>query len=293
VPKFLLGIIIGGFFVMIGGFLDDKFDLNPKYQILFPVAAILAVIVSGVGIDQMTNPFSGGLFHLDKYVTILFWFKGLPYKFTLLADLFTLIWMLLMMYTTKLLDGLDGLVSGVSVVGGLFIFITALMNDTAQPDVAMLAMIIIGSFLAFLIFNFNPAKIFLGEGGSLYSGFMLGVLSIISGSKVAVTLIVMGIPVLDMLWTIIRRLMEGKNPLRTADRKHLHFRLLDAGLSVRQSVFILYIISIIFGLAALFLQKISLGLTILGMMVILTFIIMSGYLYKIRKEKEKGALDIS
>jgi len=111
-----------------------------------------------------------------------------------------------------------------------------------------------GVCLGFLIFNWHPARIFLGEGGSMFLGYILGVLAIISGGKIAIALLVMGIPIMDVAWTIIRRLREGNNPFKFADRKHLHFRLLDLGLSVRQAVIIFYLLAIIFGLSALFLQ---------------------------------------
>jgi UDP-GlcNAc:undecaprenyl-phosphate GlcNAc-1-phosphate transferase len=209
----------------------------------------------------------------------------------LFADIFTFIWLLGMIYTTKLLDGLDGLVSGVGVIGGLFIFLTALFNSNpAQPDIALLAIILVGCFLGFLVFNFNPARIFLGESGSTLAGFLLGVLSIVSGSKVAVTLILMGLPILDLLWTIIRRLIEKKNPFTAADRKHLHHRLLDAGFSVRKAVILLYILTAVFGGAAIALQQVAFGLLVLGLLVVFAFILLLAYLYRRKAEREKAAL---
>lgn len=286
-PKHLLGVFVGSLFLMLGGILDDKFNLKPKVQFIFPVLAVLSVVVCGIGIDWLKNPFGQGLIYLNKHETILFWFKGLPYKVTLIADIFTLIWLLGMTYTTKIMDGLDGLVSGVTVIGGLFIFIFSLTKEIAQPDIALLAIILVGCYAGFLLFNFNPAKIFLGETGSTYAGFMLGILSIICGSKVAVTLILMGIPILDVLWTIVRRVMEKKNPFKTSDKKHLHHRLLAAGFSVRQAVLILYSITVVFGLAAIFLQNVNYGLLILGVVVLAAFCLLMAYLYKLIKEKNK------
>lgn len=112
-----------------------------------------------------------------------------------------------------------------------------------------------GASLGFLIFNFNPAKIFLGEGGSLFFGYALGVLAIISGGKIAIALLVMGIPILDVAWTILRRLASGKNPFRAADRQHLHHRLLDSGLSPKLTVLVFYAGAAVFGLSGLFLQS--------------------------------------
>ena len=124
-----------------------------------------------------------------------------------------------------------------------------------QPDIGFVALILCASCIGFLFFNFHQAKIFLGEGGSLFLGYALGVLAIISGGKIAIALLVMGIPILDTIWTIIRRIINKKNPFKFADKKHLHFRLLDLGLSIRQAVLVYYVFAAIFGLIALFLQS--------------------------------------
>lgn len=236
----LLGFFSGALFLMIGGFLDDKYNLRPHWQIIFPLLAIAAVILGGVEITKITNPF-GGYLNLASLVFI---------SPSLIA-----VWLLGLMYTTKLLDGVDGLVAGVSAIGALVIFLFTLTTRYYQPDIAFAAILLSGACLGFLIFNFNPAKIFLGEGGSLLLGYLLGVLAIISGGKIAIALLVMGIPILDVAWTIIRRLLDGKNPFRFADRRHLHHRLLDLGLNQKQTVLIFYAFSLLFGLSGLFLQS--------------------------------------
>jgi len=159
------------------------------------------------------------------------------------------------MYTTKLLDGIDGLVTGVSAIGGLVIFLFTITTKYYQPDIGLAALILTGVCLGFLVFNWHPAKIFLGEGGSLLLGYVLGVLAIISGGKIAITLLIMGIPILDVAWTIIRRVARGKNPFKFADRGHLHFRLVDSGLGVKKTVLVFYAFALIFGLSGLFLQS--------------------------------------
>ncbi|HNX10835.1 MAG TPA: epoxyqueuosine reductase QueH [bacterium] len=250
-----LGFALGGLIIMIGGFLDDKYDLRPWQQFIFPILAAVCIVFSGVEIARITNPFGG--------------FIVLP---ALVSALIIIFWLLGLMYTTKLLDGVDGLVSGVTFIGALIIFLFTLTTHYYQPDIALAAAVLMGSVLGFLIFNWHPAKIFLGEGGSLFCGFALGVLAIISGGKIAVTLLVMGIPILDVAWTIIRRLGQGKNPFRFSDSKHLHHRLLALGLGQRGTVLVFYALALSFGLAGLFLQSRG-KLLALGLLLLLMFLI--------------------
>lgn len=250
--KHLFGITLAGTYIIILGVLDDKLDLSPKKRFWALLGPAALIIGSGIGIDSLSNPF-GASFVLDEHYITLFTLNGIPYKLTFLSDLFTVVWLMGMMFTTKLLDGLDGLVSGIGVIGAIVIFFVSLREDLLQYDTALLAIILAGACAGFLIFNFNPAKIFLGEGGSIFIGFMLGVLSIIAGSKIATALLIMGIPILDVVWVIIRRLWTGKK-LTEADRRHLHHRFLDAGFSQRQTVLMFYVITMIFGASAIFLQ---------------------------------------
>ncbi len=257
-PHHWIGVFVGALFLMIGGILDDKFNLKPSRQFIFPILAALSVISGGVGIEKVTNPFGGLLF-------LKYW------KF-----FFTFFWLLGMMYTTKLLDGLDGLVSGISGIGAFIIFLFTMTTRYYQPDIGLAALIFSAACFGFLIFNWHPAKIFLGEGGSLLLGFILGVLSIISGGKIAIALLIMGIPILDVAWTIVRRLAQKKNPFRFADRKHLHFRLFDLGLGTRKTVLIFYAFSFIFGMSALFLQSRGKVLA-LGMLIVIMLGIVVGF----------------
>lgn len=243
--KKLIGLIIGIIILMIGGILDDKFDLKPKYQIVFPMLAIIAVISSGIGINYITNPF-GGFIRLDQIKIHLFTILGIPAFLTLFADLFTSIWLLGTTYTTKFLDGVDGLVSGITAIGTLVLGFLCLGDIVHQPDTAILCFIISGCFLGFLVFNFYPAKIFLGESGSTIAGFLLGTLAIIAGGKIAITLLILALPILDALIVIISRIFNGLSPFK-GDRRHLHFKLKELGLNDKQITVILYIITIFFG----------------------------------------------
>jgi len=233
-----LGVFVGAIFLMIGGLLDDKYNFKPTWQLIWPVLAIVAVIVGGVEIQKISSPYGNHLL-LPGFI----------------SSLFIAIWLMGMMYTTKLLDGVDGLVSGITTIAALVIFLFTATTKYLQPDISFAALILAGAALGFLILNFNPAKIFLGEGGSLFMGYILGVLAIISGAKIAIALLVMGIPILDVAWTIIRRVARGKNPFRFADREHLHHKLLDLGLGPKKTVLVFYALSLIFGLSGLFLQS--------------------------------------
>lgn len=277
--KYLLGISLGGLILMIGGYLDDKYHLKPSRQIIFPVLSALVIIGSGIGIEVVTNPL-GGFIRLDSINIQLFSYHGLPYQFTLLADLFAFFWLLGMMYTTKFLDGLDGLVSGITTIGALIIFFLSLNKEVAQPETALLAVILAGAYAGFLFFNWHPAKIFLGESGSLFAGFMLGILAIISGGKIATALLIMGLPILDVIWVIVRRVFFEKRSPQSPDKKHLHFRLLDMGLSHRTAVLFLYLLTAAFGIASLFLQtreKLWALLILILVMVVLAVILVWGY----------------
>jgi UDP-GlcNAc:undecaprenyl-phosphate/decaprenyl-phosphate GlcNAc-1-phosphate transferase len=247
--KFFFGIILGGIVLIAGGALDDKFNLPPKILWLFPALASLIIVWSGigVGIAQISNPF-GSPIRIDN--TIHF-FSVFNFK---LSVILVWLWMMGMIFTTKFLDGLDGLCGGIALIGGLTMFAISLGPKNNQPITATIAIIFSGAIFGYLFYAFNPASIFLGEGGSTFLGFMLGVLSIILGAKIATALLVMGIPIMDVAWVIVRRLWYHHSPFR-GDRQHLHFRLLDIGLSQRQTVLVLYGISAIFGMTAVFLQS--------------------------------------
>ncbi|MDD4332890.1 MAG: MraY family glycosyltransferase [Patescibacteria group bacterium] len=265
-----LGVFVGACFLMIGGFLDDKYNLKAKQQIIWPILAALSVIIGGVGIEKITNPL-GGIIKFD----LIF-----------LPQFLTFFWLMVMMYTTKLLDGIDGLVTSIAATGSLIIFLFTMTTKYYQPDMGAAALIFFAACLGFLIFNWHPAKIFLGEGGSLFLGFILGVLAIISGGKIAIALLIMGIPILDTFWTILRRLAAGQNPFKHSDRLHLHFRILDLGIGQRKTVLIYSGLALIFGLSGLFLQSLGkIYALIVLFFVMLALVVGSNFLNKNTRNK--------
>lgn len=252
-PKHLVGLLIGGFWLVLGGVLDDLYDFSPKKQILWPILAVLTVIVSGIGIESISNP-AGGQWFLHEYDRILFYFKGIPYKVTFVSDTFTFIWLMSMIYALKFFDGLDGLVSGITVMGSLVIYLTSMLPYVNQPDTALVALVVASCFAAFLLFNTNPASIFLGEAGSTLAGFFIGSLAIISEGKIVTTLVIMSLPVLDLIWVVIRRIFIDKASPIKADKKHIHHRLLELGYSQRKAVAILYLWALLVGVIAFLVQ---------------------------------------
>ncbi len=253
----LLWVFAGGLILVIIGVLDDKYKLSYKWRLPISALVTLLVIIGGVGIDKVTNPF-GGIWYLDLV-------RVGP--IAIVADAIVFLWILGMMYTTKILDGLDGLTSGISGIAALMIFFIANGERWHQSDVALVGLALSGAILGFLLFNFYPAKIFLGEGGSLWLGFMLGVLSVISGGKFATALLVMAVPILDLAWVIFTRARHGM-PIAQGDRQHLHFRLVDSGLSQRRAVLFYYLVAILFGVSTLFLQSIGKVIILLALVIL-------------------------
>ncbi|MEW6611099.1 MAG: MraY family glycosyltransferase [Patescibacteria group bacterium] len=262
----LAGITVGSLLLVIGGMWDDAKGLKPWRQFLFPVAAVCVSLMAGIGVHYITNPFVAGTGPYGR---------ALLYISPMFGSVVAGIWLLGMTYTTKLLDGLDGLVAGVGVIGAVILFIVSLYWDVPLSGTSYFALMVAGACLGFLIYNIYPASIFLGEGGSTLIGYLLGVLAIISGAKIATALLIMGIPILDVVWIIARRVFFEKTSVASADRKHLHFRLLDAGLTERQAVWVLWGLTAFFGTSSLFLQSQQkvIALLVLGVVMALLAVI--------------------
>ncbi|MBI4185500.1 undecaprenyl/decaprenyl-phosphate alpha-N-acetylglucosaminyl 1-phosphate transferase [Candidatus Berkelbacteria bacterium] len=229
----LFGVLLGGFILVITGVIDDKYDLSPWLKLAFQILATLCVVGFGVRIWWIANPFGGLNIVIGNWTYLL-----VP------------LWLLLMINVMNWFDGLDGLSSGLSFIASIAIVFLSLTPPVNQPATALLAAIVAGAALGFLPANWHPARIFLGDSGSMFLGFMVGVFAIISGAKFATAALVLGIPIFDAVWVIARRLLTGRSPMRP-DRKHLHHRFLDAGFSAQTSVLILCGLAALFGLIAL------------------------------------------
>lgn len=272
--------MLAGLILMVNGVLDDKYTMSAKISIWGPILASVVVIWGGMQITSITN-IDGSVLYLNDFLANIFGNSN----FQFLPIIITFFWLMGITYTTKLLDGIDGLVSSIGLVASIVIFVVSLSWDIDGSATSLLALALAGAIFGFLILNWYPAKVFLGEAGSTFIGFSLGVLAIISGSKIATALLVMGLPVLDILWVIVRRI-KNKQAFWHGDKNHLHFRLLDAGLSQRKIVMLLTSISVFFGIVSIFFTtKTKIG-ALIFLMILMFFL--STYLnYKLKQKDEK------
>lgn len=233
-----VGFFAGMGVLTVGGIFDDRYKLSAKYLLGFIVIANVLAVLGGIDVAKMTNPF-GGAFVLPS----------------ILASVVALVWIFSMTITTKLLDGVEGLASSVSAIAALMIAALALTPTYFQSDVAFLSLIFAGAILGFILWNWYPAHVFLGESGSTVLGFTVGVLSVIAGSKMATALLVFGIPAIDVALVVVRRVWAGKNPFTTADRRHAHLMLRDAGLAPWMVTLIYGTIVTMFGVTTLAFER--------------------------------------
>lgn len=231
-----LPILIGATIIILIGVLDDLFTLSAKAKFSGQIIAALIPILSGLQIEYITMP------------------DGKVIEFGWLAIPITLFWIVGITNAINLIDGLDGLAAGVSSIA-LFT-ISVLSMTLGDPSAFIMGILLMGSTLGFLIYNFHPAKIFMGDTGALFLGYMISVLSILGLTKSAtmlsliVPIIILGVPIIDTTFAIIRRLVNGK-PLTAPDKYHLHHCLIRLGFTHRQSVICIYMLSILFSLAAI------------------------------------------
>lgn len=245
----LRGVLAGGILMFAVGVLDDLKPLNAKLKFGLQILAAVVAFYLGVRIEFISNPW-GGMFFLQG----------------LLPLMITVFWLVGITNTINLIDGLDGLAGGVSLIAAGTIGVIAMQTNQLVPG--LLALVLAGSTIGFLRYNFNPAKIFMGDGGALFLGFTLaaiaitGVLKLIVAMAFALPLLILGVPILDTAFAIVRRLYHRK-PIFSPDRGHLHHRLLDAGLDQRRAVVVIYGICLILGGFALELARVEGSHTVL------------------------------
>lgn len=272
----ITAIFLAAFLALAVGVIDDVLnarskELSPYLRFGINIITAIIVVASGISIKFITNPF-GGILQLDA---IVFYLPFLPFQF-LLSDVISVVWLVWVMNMLNWSKGVDGQMPGIVAISAIVIGILSLklttptMSDSLD---AKLSFIIAGSAIGFLIYNFHPAKIFPGYGAtSIY--FLLGVVSILSSAKLATAILVMGVPLVDFIFTIIRRIMNKQSPFK-GDRKHLHHLLLTLGYSQKQIALFYWIISAILGIISLTLSSTSK----LFAMVMLAIIVGGGLLF--------------
>jgi len=222
----LSAIIVGGSLMFLMGLIDDVFTLNAKFKLFIQIAIATIVMLLGVRIETLFNPFGANIeLGFFSYPLTLLWIVGIT-------------------NAINFIDGIDGLAGSVVSISSLAIGIISLVLAPACPINALIAFILMGAMCSFLTFNYNPAKIFMGDSGALYAGFMLATLSITgivkasSGISMYLPILILAVPVMDVAYSSIRRIMKGSSPF-VADSEHIHHKLLHAGYSQDKLVLIL------------------------------------------------------
>ena len=260
IPTSLRGIILASLMIVVMGIFDDIKALPALPKLLVQIVAAVVVVLHGVVITYLENPLPFG-----PDVIQLGW-VSVP---------FTILWIVGVTNAINLIDGLDGLAAGISSIASLSIFIISLL--TSAPEIALIMAALCGACFGFLPYNYNPAKIFMGDTGALFLGFILATMSVsglFKGSalvSVALPFLVLGLPIYDTLFAIGRRILK-RQPIMQPDRGHLHHRLIDMGLSQRQVVTVLYSVSGVLGLSAILL---ALGFAVRAFVLIVLLLILA------------------
>jgi len=276
ISAFTLSLMGGALLIVAIGVLDDVFRIRALYKFFVHVAAAGLVVWPGGVIVERINVF-GGYLHFGYFSIPL-----------------TILWIVGLISAINLIDGLDGLACGISTISAFSILlVTILIGDF---KVALMVAILVGSCLGFLPFNMNPAKIIMGDSGATLLGFVLAVVSIQGVFKVHAVLtfmipfLILGVPIFDTAFAIVRRLLSGKNPFSTPDRGHLHHRLLDMGFGQKQTVRILYGVSALFGVSSVMLvtRRIPVAIAIIAVALVLT--VAMWFIFRDKKMREESGL---
>jgi UDP-GlcNAc:undecaprenyl-phosphate GlcNAc-1-phosphate transferase len=268
-------IMAGETVIVLAGVIDDMFGMPAKVKLFIQILAALIAIKGGIRIHFITNPLSEA---------------GISRLFDWLSFAVTLFWLVGITNTINLIDGLDGLASGVAGIAATTLLFTA--ARLGHDFIVMQCAIIAGASLGFLPFNFNPAKIFMGDTGSLLLGYMLAVTSVSGMVKsvavvtLAVPIFALGLPIFDTAFAIIRRFLNNK-PVMEADKDHLHHKLMGVGLNQRQTVLVLYFISMLLGIVSVIIADADplTGLTLATAVVVIAFIFAKKAGLFVRKEQ--------
>lgn len=266
----LTGILLGGLVLLVLGLADDKYDINPYLRLIIQFAAASMPIMAGIGIAFVSNPLGGALIDLSN-PRIYFELFGEVRSIWIFSDVLAVLWIVaLMNFLNMGAKGVDGQLTGVVVVAASVIAFLSLnfSADITEWPVIILAAVTAGAFLGFLPFHKYPQKIMPSFSGSNLGGYMLGVLSILTTTKIGILTIVLGVPVVDTGYTVVRRVMSGKSPV-WGDRGHLHHLLLDRGWSKARVAYFYWAVTALLGVLAIQLTTITKIYTIVGIVFII------------------------
>lgn len=280
IDKRLLGLLLGGLALAVAMAIDDFRGLKPWQKFIAQLLVWAIVVGAGIGITHLNNPF-GLEFNLRQYATNIA-IGNAVYHFIWIADLLLFFWLIGMMNAMNFIDGADGLAAGLGVIGFVVLGVLSLMPSVSQPAVAMLAFVAAACVGACLLLNFYPAKVFLGDAGAMWIGYMLAVLSVISGGKLATLFLVLAVVILDGFVVVFFRIKNKQNPFTTSDQSHIHHRFMKTGMSMPAAVVSIWILSALFGVLALF----TYGKTKWILITILSIAIII-FLVLIRRKNEK------
>ena len=280
--KLLVGILIASFFIVFVGFVDDIFDLSPYLRFILNLLISTFVVLFGLGTPYISNPFDG-VIRLDQTIITLNILGAR--KILIFADLLSILWLTAVTNIVNWSKGVDGQMPGFVAITAFFLGLLSkrfTAHDISIETTMIFSFIVAGSYLGFLPWNFYPQKIMPGYGGGALAGFLLGVLSILSFGKLGTFILIISLPLIDGLYTIIRRLAHKKSPFR-ADWGHFHHRLLEIGWGKRRIAVFYWMVSFFLGFASLFLKKEE---KLLAFLTIGLFLIFFIYLIeKIKKQK--------
>ncbi|MCY7502065.1 glycosyltransferase family 4 protein [Bacillus pumilus] len=253
----ITAISVGAVLIVILGIFDDKYNLSAKFKFLVQVLVACLIVSTGLKMDFFSVPFLTDRIELG-------W----------MAYPLTVLWIVGITNAINLIDGLDGLAAGISVIGLSTIAVMAFSADKIL--ILSLSLVVIGSTIGFLFYNFHPAKIFMGDTGSLFLGYMISVLSLLGLYKsvtlfsVVVPVIILGVPIFDTTFAIIRRILN-KQPISSPDKSHIHHRLMAFGLSHRMAVIVIYMIGLVFSLSAILLTSATIWLSLIIIFLLVMF----------------------
>ena len=271
----LRGMLLGSVIIVVLGILDDIYALPALPKFLIQIVAALVAVLEGNRIEFLSNP---NIFSKEP-----FWELGW------LSIPISVLWIVAITNSVNLIDGLDGLACGVSTISSMTLLVIALI--VSEPDVAILMAALAGACIGFLPYNLNPAKIFMGDTGSTFLGFILATVSIQGLFKFyaiisfAVPFLMLGLPIFDTCFAILRRVAKGQSPM-SPDRGHIHHRLIDMGFSQKQAVAVLYIISAILGLSAVVLTTIG---VVRAMLFLMALCVAGGIAGKLYLDRNNGS----